>query len=431
MGFLEATLGFATATYVIVFLAAVAEALPVLGVLVPGHFLVLAAGATAASGKVNVWSVAIVASLGAIVGDALAYTLARRTGARLLSPFMGRFGLTEARLDAARAAVHKNPFLAIVVGRFNSFTRALAPFAAGLVEYPAGRFLAYNIAGGIAWGTSAAFIGLAFGEGFRAAEGVIGRVAAALGVMVIIIVVGTFLLRRIHPDITCQEAAWLAASAVAFTGFLVIAETIPEGEGLVAYDAPIGAIIHATATGPLFEFFDTISEWGGTLPVALALLGIIVVLLWDRRPVEALRVIVLSGLAVGSVEIIKLFVARPRPVGSTDTGYSFPSGHTTMAALLVCLVAWYASQKFRPRAVVISTLVAAATWIALMGVSRIAVGAHYATDVLAGACLGIAVGGMGLAGPSVALRVAERAEEITLRLRERRAQSSRGTGRER
>ncbi len=88
-------------------------------------------------------------------------------------------------------------------------------------------------------------------------------------------------------------------------------------------------------------------------------------------------------------EVLKRAVRRVRPferfsvihrrIGAPDI-YSFPSGHTANAVTMSMLVVLHAPALSVP----------AVLWGMLVGVSRIALGVHYATDVIAGALLGVA-----------------------------------------
>ncbi|MHB8604106.1 MAG: bifunctional DedA family/phosphatase PAP2 family protein [Thermoplasmatota archaeon] len=412
----------ATATYVVVLVAAIAEALPIVGILVPGHFLIVTAAAAATTGRVSVWIVLALAILGAIGGDLLAYALGRTFGTRLVQRFEGKFGLSAGRLAKASASVRENPFLTIIVGRFNGVTRSMAPFAAGIAQYPRARFLAYNAAGGVAWGASAVLLGYALGQAFHAAQVVLGRVAAALAIAIALILIGVVALRRVDARITKAEAAWLLTALVALTGFLLVSEGVTEGEGLSQYDPAISAWVQGHASGWRLEVLATVTAWGATLPVLAALLGGAALLWWDHQPRESARVLGLGIVTLAAVEFVKAYVARARPAGALDAGYSFPSGHTTFAALLASLAVWYAFHKHRHKSTLIASLALAALWVGLMGFSRVAVGAHFATDVLAGACLGVGLAGLGLAGPTVALRVSERGSSMLEARAARRAE---------
>ncbi|MDO8564946.1 MAG: phosphatase PAP2 family protein [bacterium] len=94
-------------------------------------------------------------------------------------------------------------------------------------------------------------------------------------------------------------------------------------------------------------------------------------------------------LARGSVELIRLFVHRPRPFVDgpitallLETSYSFPSGHSAFFFALSTVVFLYNRKVgwwFYAGAL-------------LIGLARIAAGVHYPSDILAGAVLGIAMG---------------------------------------
>lgn len=95
-------------------------------------------------------------------------------------------------------------------------------------------------------------------------------------------------------------------------------------------------------------------------------------------------------LARGGVELIRLFVHRPRPFVAdpslipliSESSYSFPSGHTAFFFALATIV--YAHNKR------VGYWFFAAS--AAIGLARVLAGVHYMSDILGGALLGIAVG---------------------------------------
>jgi len=96
---------------------------------------------------------------------------------------------------------------------------------------------------------------------------------------------------------------------------------------------------------------------------------------------------------IGSVVLgwsLKVLMNRPRPELwprlVQDYGASFPSGHSLYAATLatvLILVCWKTVWRW-------PSVIVGVVWLALMGMSRIYLGVHYPTDVVAGWVLGIA-----------------------------------------
>jgi len=139
------------------------------------------------------------------------------------------------------------------------------------------------------------------------------------------------------------------------------------------------------------------SEWLNGLVELITMLGeemllvVLIVILWfafDKKAAQRLAFGVLASLGVNSV--LKNLVQLPRPFASgevtcvrpeTATGYSFPSGHTQNFAAWGTLVAAQLKRRW------VSAV--AAVLILLVGLSRIYLGAHYPSDVVAGMALGV------------------------------------------
>lgn len=103
-------------------------------------------------------------------------------------------------------------------------------------------------------------------------------------------------------------------------------------------------------------------------------------------------------LAVGTVDsfllttVLKHLVGRSRPVGLKlieQGGYSFPSGHTMFAVIVYGYLLYFAITKIQNKILRYSVSSLLLLVILSIGVSRIYVGVHFASDVLAGYLLGI------------------------------------------
>lgn len=90
---------------------------------------------------------------------------------------------------------------------------------------------------------------------------------------------------------------------------------------------------------------------------------------------------------------LKAIVQRPRPDGfqlAVESGFSFPSGHSMAAMAFFGLLIWLVWHYKRDRAMRNLCCAAFAVIIVMIGVSRIYLGVHYASDVLAGFCVSLA-----------------------------------------
>lgn len=191
----------------------------------------------------------------------------------------------------------------------------------------------------------------------------------------------------------------LLALGLALWGFLHIAEEMGEGETR-AFDT---SILLAMRTGdshdpigpPWLEFAARdISALGGftVLTLLTALSGGF--LLITKKYADALVLLAAVLGATALSESLKLGYARPRPdlvAHAVETlGSSFPSGHATLSAatyLTIGALLAHAQERRRVKTYIHVTAIALAL---LIGVSRVYLGVHWPTDVLAGWCVGAA-----------------------------------------
>jgi membrane-associated protein len=155
------------------------------GFVIPGETAAVLAGVGAGLGHVALpLSIAVVV-VAAIVGDSVGYEVGRRfCGPRVLtSPLLARHHL---RIARAQAFLRRRGGIAVFLGRFTAFFRAMMPALAGASQMPYRRFLAWNAIGGIVWGTGFVVLGYAAGASYHRVEKQVGRgVAVALAVVVI------------------------------------------------------------------------------------------------------------------------------------------------------------------------------------------------------------------------------------------------------
>ena len=166
-----------------------------LGFVVPGETAAVLAGVGAGLGHVALPLSLTVVVVAAIVGDSVGYEVGRRFfGPRVLqSGFLGRY---QHRIERAQAFLRRRGGIAVFLGRFTAFFRAMMPALAGASRMPYRKFLLWNAIGGIVWGTLFVVIGYAAGASYHQVEKQVGRGIAIALVAVVVTALVVWRVRR-------------------------------------------------------------------------------------------------------------------------------------------------------------------------------------------------------------------------------------------
>lgn len=149
-------------TYGILFLIVFVETGVVIMPLLPGDSLLFAAGTFAALGDLNPWMLNLILVVAAVLGDGVNYHIGKSIGSRAFSGNI-RF-LKKEYLEQTQAFYDKHGGKTIIYARFIPIVRTFAPFIAGVGKMNYGRFLSFNIFGGIGWVFSMTMLGYALGN---------------------------------------------------------------------------------------------------------------------------------------------------------------------------------------------------------------------------------------------------------------------------
>ncbi|MGH3011148.1 MAG: DedA family protein [Gaiellaceae bacterium] len=149
-------------TYVFLFFI---SALDVIIPLVPSETSVILAGVLASTGDLVLVLVILSAAAGAILGDNIAYWIGRKVGHRIVDRFFK--GERRKQVDWAHDQVERRGGYLIVIGRFIPGGRTAVTLSCGMLEMPWRRFIAFDVAAGLVWGTYAALLGYAGGTTFE------------------------------------------------------------------------------------------------------------------------------------------------------------------------------------------------------------------------------------------------------------------------
>lgn len=129
----------------------------------PGDSMLVVAGLYAAAGKLSLLWLNLLLVPAAILGDAVSYAIGKRAGPALFNRPRSRFFRPE-YLKAAHDYYEKHGGKTIVIARFMPIFRTFVPVAAGMAGMGYGRFLSYNVFGGLFWVLSMTLVGFTLGS---------------------------------------------------------------------------------------------------------------------------------------------------------------------------------------------------------------------------------------------------------------------------
>lgn len=150
-------------TYLLLFLIIFCETGLVVTPFLPGDSLLFAAGAFAATGSLSVVWLTVLLIIAAILGDTVNYWIGHSLGKRLLNSKRFRVIKPE-HLAYTHEFYEKYGGKTIIIARFVPIVRTFAPFVAGLGKMSYGRFMSYNVIGGVAWVVICVTAGYLFGN---------------------------------------------------------------------------------------------------------------------------------------------------------------------------------------------------------------------------------------------------------------------------
>lgn len=409
----------------VVLAVAFLESVALIGTVVPAAAVMFAAGALVGGGALDLWLTLALAVAGAIAGDGLSYELGRAQAGRIRGwRGLHRYGDVLAR---GEDFVRRHGGKSILFARFIGPLRAVVPLVAGVADLPRTRFYLVNILSACVWAPVHILPGVLFGASMRVAEAVTARLALLLVVLVALLWFAVWLVRiglrvvlpalRLLRDLTLAwarrqrarparllaylldpshpESQLLLSMAVIGAGwaFIDILEDVIGHSPLVQVDLAVFNFLQGLRTSAVDNLMVAITTMGSGRVLAPLVLTVLAWLILRRNWRTAVYWLGAAACYVAVVQPMKYLMGRERPTAiyadAVFEQFSFPSGHATSSMVIYGFLAFLLSRGRSP-AMRAAVLMAAAAWIALIGFSRIYLGAHWFSDVVGGFSLGLA-----------------------------------------
>lgn len=362
-----------------IFLVACLECLAVAGILIPGTLVLFSLAVLAGNGALELWQTLLLAYTGGLLGDAISYALGRHfhQGIRRLPVLRDH----PQWLSGAENYFRRYGVVSLLVGRYIGPLRPMLPLVAGMLDMPVLRFALVSLLAAAGWAVAYMMPGWATGaalrlplpEGFWSATAV---VSATLALMLLLIVQSSL-----------REQRW-SSSLATLLGVLALAALLIGFPHLEVLDQGLMTIVQAERSAAMDYAAVLITRFGdfNTQLVAGALLAAI--LLLARRWQAGLFVAACLLLSSIGTTLLKQLLARTRPdvLLQPLESYSLPSGHSSAAFAFFLALGILAGRGSPARTRLTWLLVASLPALAI-ALSRVYLGVHWPSDILAGALL--------------------------------------------
>lgn len=369
------------------------------GVPSPGHTVMLAGGALAQQGHLSLLLVIGTGAVAAIIGDNIGYVIGYRGGRAFLMKHGHRFFFTPERLQKADRFFEVHGPKAVFLARFVTGLQTVGAVLAGASRMRWRTFFLWNLLGGVAWATIYGALGYLFGASWSLLERWVGHTGLfllailGLGTAALAIRNRDRLERELEnclpPGLNKLQALLSLIALGAAALFAKISEDVVQHES-TQFDRVVSVTVHGFDT-PLLDLVMRAFSFVGSFPVVAVIVLSVCAWCWRRGDKDALRALVAVLAANEALNFaLKHAFKRLRPdlfeEIATLHSYSFPSGHAMAAASIYGMVAIVAV-RLAPR-LRIGIAAGAVALVLLIGLSRIYLGVHWVTDVLAGYAAG-------------------------------------------
>jgi undecaprenyl-diphosphatase len=404
------------------------ESLALAGIVIPGVAILFTIAALAGQTAMPLMAALVWAGAGAIIGDGISFALGRQFQGRLntLWPLSRYPGL----ITKGEGFFQSHGGKSIIIGRFVGPVRPIIPLVAGALLMPWRRFLAFNLSSAVGWAPVYILPGYLVGSAMASDIEPPPHFYPVLAISLLIITAVYLLFIRFQLGLgrSSRVYGWLAHKMESYQAthrfWRLYSSQRPDHVG----EFPLPSLMLGLASLALFLIvsqlslntelltpFDHIAaDWlaqsrhpiPDSIMVAITLLGDPAILI--AGAVLAVLAMVFRGFysaglhVAGAALLTSLTVwllkdataiARPEFVMHPPSSEAYPSGHATGITVLCSLLASFVARESRPGRRWQYYLIFSIPLV-LVAVSRVYLGVHWVTDIIAGVMLGLAISGL-------------------------------------
>ncbi len=371
-----------------IFLIALLECLALVGIVLPGVVMLFSVALLAGSGVLTLWQTLLLAYAGALCGDMMSYALGRgfkHNISRLPVLRHHPQWIMRAELYFRHYGV-----ASLLVGRFIGPLRPMLPMVAGMLNMPLPRFILVSLVAAAGWAVAYLLPGWATGAALPLpmAEGFWTEAAVLLGG------IGIILLLTVQASLAEKPRATLLGGGLSLALLVAIVIGWPH---LDALDQGLMTLVQEQRQAHLDQWIGTLTRLGDFHIQFVAAAVLCTLLFLARR----WRHLLFAGstllvTALGNTTLKHGFArARPDVLSEPLTTFSFPSGHSS-AAFAFFLVLGVLAGRGQSARLRLAWLVVASLPALAIALSRVYLGVHWPSDIIAGALLASAVCGLSL-----------------------------------
>lgn len=326
----------------------------------------------------------IYATAGTFTGSMIAWYLGYKFGENFVLKIGKPIHITRASLDKTALLFDKHRIVLILFGKFVPGLRHVIPYLSGISKINVWTYTVLNLISSVVWCSSFILTGTLLGEKWK----VIVNLVKAYSLVLILLFIFILLVVKYFKN----HQRIIFTIAFPFLLFIKLSEDVIKQE-LTVFDDSIYSFIARFISEDMTDLMKFLTFLGSG-PVLITLTIIIILALHKYGKKSYYGWIIGINLIASTLlnETFKVIFQRQRPdlLRLIDiTGYSFPSGHSMISLSYYGLLAYIlwknVKSSLRYPVVILSVIL-----IISIGISRIYLGVHYASDVLGGFSAGLA-----------------------------------------